>query len=235
MREEAFQALDEIMDALRVILEDSHFKPAPDRPRSLLSSVISFFRNGLQFHDEALIRQNLEEIRKHAPSKLDALDKAFTRGLGLIDTRSLREQNTIHQIAMAPLLLPRAFSVWGLFKFSSRDAQFGLYYVVWFLELMAVCALAGWLSPALVPGIVIWFVGAEFVDKDLELEEAWHQGYLFTLLVFAGNIELVLELCHAKGVELGKLLQVSERFVLFEMASQSPEPDGVGEGGSGGG
>jgi hypothetical protein len=219
MKEEAFQALDEIMDALRVILEDPHFKPVSDRPRSWISVTWDFLRNGLQFHDESLIRANLAQIRKHSPSKLDVLDRAFTRGLGMMDMRSIREQSTLNQIAMAPLILPRAFSVWGLFKFSTREAQFGAYYIVWFVELMLACAVIGWLAPVLVPGIVVWFVAAEFVDKDLELEEAMSQGYLFSLLVFAGNIELVLELCREKGIELGKLLQVSEQFVLFEMGA----------------
>jgi hypothetical protein len=217
MKADTLESLDEIMDALRVILEDPCFKPAAGCPLPFFRRLYHFVSNNLAFHDETLIRENLEEIRKHSPSKLDVLERALSKGTASLDTRGIRERSLVYQLATAPIFLPRVFGILAFLKFSSREAQLTVHYGIWLVQTVVLSALAGWISPQLVPGILVWSIVTEIVDRDLEFEEAWSLGYLFSLLTFVGNTELVLELCQAKGIELGKLLRVSERYVLFEM------------------
>jgi len=229
MKEDTFETLDEIMDALRVILEDPHFKASSDRPLPPYRRAWQFLSNGLTFHGESLIRENLEEIRKHSPSKLDVLEQALSKGSGSLDTRGARERSLLYQLATAPIFFPRVLGILAFLKFSSRDAQILVHYGTWLVQTVALSAFAAWLSPQLVPGVLVWSIVTEIVDRDLEFEEAWSLGYLFSLLTFVGNTELVLELCQNKGIEFGKLLHVSERYVLFEMGMQEDDSSNLSE------
>src|SRR5262249_41378722 len=123
--------LGELMDSLRLILEDAQFERPKTSRLTGPQRAWSFFRNGFRFHDDLLIYRNLEEIHSHSPYKLTGLFEVLGRRRSLGKKRGVRDGNIWYLIATAPRLLPFLASLVALLKFSAREAQWAIYSMVW--------------------------------------------------------------------------------------------------------
>jgi hypothetical protein len=204
--------LGELMDSLRLILEDSLFERPSASRLSGTALCYRFFKDGFRFHDDTLIYRNLEEIHSRAPYKLTGLFEVMgRRRLG--KRKGLRDGNVWYLMATAPRLLPFLASLIGLLKFSAREAQWAIYSTVWIAQLIIVGALLSLISPQLVPALVVWAVGAELMHEQLDIEEALRCFCPVATLRTLSKMEYVLELCQERCIEIGKLIDVGERFV----------------------
>jgi hypothetical protein len=214
LNEEGIEALDEILDALRDILEDPVFTARPDAPRSIPAAFVAFFRNGWKQHDDEFLIARLERLDEQRPGKLEALARAMEKACNLKGLQGSRERNPWYRLAIAPLLLPQAFGLITLLKLSTRDAQLPVYYGVWLLQALFLSWLVSWISPHLIPGVLLWCIVAEMMEKDLDAEELLGSLFLFRMLAASIKLEHVLDLCWEKGVEVGRLMTVSDRYAI---------------------
>jgi hypothetical protein len=205
--------LGELMDSLRLILEDSLFERPSVSRLSGTALCYRFFQNGFRFHDDTLIYRNLEEIHSRAPYKLTGLFEVLGRRRSLSKRRGLRDGNVWYLVATAPRLLPFLASLVALLKFSAREAQWAIYSTVWIAQLVIAGTLISLISPQLVPALVVWAVGAELMHEQLDIEEALRCFCPVASLRTLSKMEYVLELCQERCIEIGKLIDVGERFV----------------------
>ena len=206
-REDAIDALNDILDALQDVLEDPVFT-ARDEPTSFLS----FIRSGFTFHDDDFVMERLQLLHEQRPGKLDALARALEKASDLSGLQSPREKNRWYKLAIAPLIVPQVLGLLALLKFSSREAQYLVYYSVWLGQAIGLATLVSLFLPALAPSVLVWHILAEMMEKDLDAEELLGSLFLFGMMRASWKMETVLALCHEKGVECGKLVAVSERF-----------------------
>ena len=226
MTEEAVAVLNDIMDALRVVLEDPHFQKAPQLATHPVLSAWRFIKNGFRFHDERLVLDNLKKVEEKAPFKINGLLLALRKSVVLHQLRSLRQDRRIYKLATLPLLLPRVASILSLLKFSTREAQSLAYYTVWLFQALALYALVGYFFPLIAPGVLMWCVIAETMDRDLEVEEILGSLGLFSILSMSCKVEYVLDLCQDKGIELGTLIHAAESYGVYRaIAELEPPPE----------
>jgi hypothetical protein len=223
MNEDAVEALNDILDALQDVLEDPVFTARQDAPRSMFQALVSFWRNGYKLHDDEFVIERLELLDEQRPGKLIALARALERAGELRGLQGPRDRNPWYKLAIAPLILPQLCGAMGLLKLSTREAQWALYYGVWLAQAVGMSALASLISPHLVPGVILWCVFAEMMEKDLDAEELLASMFLFRMLRASMKLEHVLDLCWEKGVEAGRLLTVSERFAIMRDARRHAE------------
>ena len=214
MKEEAVEALNEILDALQDILEDPVFTPREEAPRNTWESLVALWRGGGRMHDDDVVIERLEMIDAQRPGKLAALARAMEHASALQHLESQRAKNGWYKLATAPLILPQLLSMLALLTFSTREAQWLVYYGVWLAEAVFFSMLADLISPLLVPTVIMWCVIAEMMEKDLEAEELLGSLFLFRMLMASSKMESILELCREKGVECGRLVSVSERWAV---------------------
>lgn len=212
MNEEAVEALNDILDALRDVLEDPVFTARQDAPRSVFAATVALFRNGFKLHDDEFVIQRLELLDQQRPGKLIALARALERAGELRGLQGARDRNPWYKAAIAPLILPQLCGAVALLKLSTREAQWAVYYGVWLLQALALSLFASLISAHLVPGVLLWCILAEMMEKDLDTEELLGSLFLFRMLHASVKLEHVLDLCWEKGVEAGRLMTVSERF-----------------------
>lgn len=220
MNEEGIEALDEILNALEDILEDPVFTARSDAPRSIPQAFVAFYRNGWKQHDDDFLIRRLELLEEQRPGKLAALAKAMEKAGDMKAAQDSRERNPWYRAAIAPLCLPQAFGLLTLLKLSSREAQLLVYYGVWLVQALVFSCLASMISPHLVPGVLLWCIVAEMMEKDLDAEELLRSLFLFRMLAASVRLEHVLELCWEKGVEVGRLMTVSDRYAIRHRRSE---------------
>jgi hypothetical protein len=218
MKEEAVEALNEILDALQDVLEDPVFTARADPPRTSWDAFIAFVGNGFKFHDDAFVISRLELIDEQRPGKLAALAAALEKACELQGLQSSRDRSPWYKLATAPLFLPQIAGILCLLKFSTREAQWVAYYGVWLVQAIGMSLLVSLLSPTLVPGVLMWCILSEMMEKDLDTEELLGSLFLFRMLRASIKMEHVLDLCQEKGVECGRLMSVSERFSTLRVA-----------------
>lgn len=214
MNEEAIDALNDILDALQDILEDPVFTVREEAPRTVWESVLALWRGRGRMHDDDVVIERLELIEQQRPGKLAALARAMEHASALSGLESQRSRNAWYKFATAPLIVPQVLGMLALLTFSTREAQWLVYYGVWLGEAVFFAMLADLISPLLVPGVIMWCVIAEMMEKDLEAEELLGSLFLFRMLSASSKMESILELCREKGVECGRLVAVSERWAL---------------------
>jgi hypothetical protein len=214
MNEDAVDALNDILDALQDILEDPVFTVRDSAPRTVWDSVVALWRGRGRMHDDDVVIERLELIEEQRPGKLAALARAMEHASALQGLESQRSRNAWYKFATAPLIVPQVLGMLGLLTFSTREAQWVIYYGVWLGEAVFFASLANLISPLLVPGVIMWCVIAEMMEKDLEAEELLGSLFLFRMLSASSKMESILELCREKGVECGRLVAVSERWAL---------------------
>lgn len=215
MNEEAVEALNDILDALQGVLEDPVFTARQGAPTSVFAAVVALFRNGGKLHDDEFVIERLERLDRQRPGKLTALARALERAGDLRGLQGSRDRNRWYKLAIAPLLLPQLFGAMALLKLSTREAQWLVYYGIWLAQAVGLSFLVSLISPHLVPGVVLWCIVAEMMEKDLDAEELLGSLFLFRMLYTSMKLEHVLDLCREKGVEAGRLITVSERFAVL--------------------
>lgn len=214
MNEEGIEALDEILNCLEDILTDPVFTARSDAPRSIPQAFLAFFRNGWKQHDDEFLILRLELLEEQRPGKLAALARAMEKAGDLKGLQNSRERNPWYKLASAPVILPQLCGLVTLLKLSTRDAQLPVYYAVWLVQAVGLAFLASLISPHLVPGVILWCIVAEMMEKDLDAEELLGSLFLFRMLAASMRLERVLDLCWEKGVEVGRLMTVSDRFAI---------------------
>lgn len=218
MNEEAVDALNDILDALQGILEDPVFTAREVAPRTPWESAVAFFRNRGRLHDDEFVLERLELLDEQRPGKLAALARAMQNASDLSGLQGPRERNGWYKLATAPLFLPQLLGLFALLKFSTRDAQWLVYYGVWLTEAVVGSLLVSLISPALAPAVMIWCILSEMMEKDLNTEELLGSLFLFRMLRASVKMETILDLCWEKGVECGRLVSLSERWAVIRGA-----------------
>ena len=225
MQEEAIDALNDILDAIQDILEDPVFTAREAAPRTAWESISWFFKNGGRMHDDEFVLERLELLDEQRPGKLAALAQAMEHAAELQGLQSSRERNGWYKLATAPLFLPNLLGLFALLKFSAREAQWLVYYGVWLTEAVLVSLAVSVISPALAPGVILWCIISEMMEKDLDTEELLGSMFLFRMLRASVKMETILELCWEKGVECGRLVSISERFSILRGTRRRPQED----------
>jgi len=223
MKEEAVDALNDILDALQDILEDPVFTAREEAPHTPWESMVALWRGRGRMHDDDCVIERLEMIDAQRPGKLAALARAMEHASALQHLESARSRNTWYKVATAPLIVPQLLGMLALLTFSAREAQWIVYYGVWLGEAVFFSSLANLLTPLLVPTVILWCVIAEMMEKDLEAEELLGSLFLFRMLSASSKMESILELCREKGVECGRLVAVSERWAVTRAARRRSE------------
>jgi hypothetical protein len=204
--------LGDLMEALRLVLEDSRFPRLRSGSPAGLAGLLAVLRGG-RGQDGALVYDSLRQIQETAPYKLTGLYEILQKPGALSGLKGMRDGKAWYMIATAPRILPNLLAALALLKFSSREAQWSAYAMAWVIQAAGLCAVVGWLAPMLVPGLIVWCVGSEVLHSQLDFEEVMTFVCPFSILRACSKMEYVLELCQEKGVELGRLLEVSEQFV----------------------
>ena len=226
MKEEAVEALNDILDALQDILEDPVFTARDEAPHSAWESLQAFWRGGGQMHDDSVVLERLERLDEQRPGKLAALARAMENAGNLQGLKNDRDRLTWYKVATAPLLVPQVVSALALLKFSSREAQWFVYYALWLGEAIGGSMLVSLISPALAPAVIVWCILSEMMEKDLDAEELLGSLFLFRMLSASTKMETILELCAEKGVECGRLVSLSERWAVLRGTWRRPAEDG---------
>lgn len=215
MNEEAVDALNDILDALQDILEDPVFTASDEAPRSAWDALVLFWRGRGYMHDDAFVLERLERLDEQRPGKLAALARAMENAGNLQGLQNERDRLTWYKVATAPLLLPSVLSAIALLKFSSREAQWLVYYAVWLAQAVGGAMFVSLLAPALAPTVIVWCILSEMMEKDLDAEELLGSLFMFRMLRASTKMETILELCAEKGVECGRLVSLSERWAVL--------------------
>ncbi|MBI4863116.1 MAG: hypothetical protein HY815_23050 [Candidatus Riflebacteria bacterium] len=228
MKQRHLEALDGMIDALRVIVDDPFFKPPPPAqraiPRGLAASLARVFR----FESEGWIDRALKEISMRSPFKVDELQRAVARYNECTESGDPRERSRWYRLAVAPVLVPKICGGLALLKFSAFEARHVGYCAGWAVQTAVAVMVVGWICPQLVLGVILWSILAILIDDDLDLEEVFNGRCLFSALTFVGNMELLMERCRAKEAELGALLSAVDRLVKKEILA---DPAATGESG----
>jgi len=214
MKEELVEALDEIAGAFCRILDEPDFKF--DKPPLTfdVEGLRRFFRQGFSNHSSEEILEALRDAHRRNPYNFTGLIEGFEKLRQIRDFRDSREGSLFYRVALAPIFLPKVTGILGLLKFSNRDVQWGFYYSTLGIVALLGAWLFSWLNPAWIPGLVSWCLLSEFVERDLEIEEALRSNCLFALMVMSGNVERLLEVCRDRGIELGKLFAAGDQITL---------------------
>lgn len=225
MKEEAVEALNDILDALQDILEDPVFTARAEAPRSTWEAIVAFWRGRGRLHGDDVVLQRLELLDEQRPGKLAALARAMENAGDLKGLQSSRDAITWYKVVTAPLFIPNMLGAVALLKFSSREAQWFVYYAVWLAEAVFGSMLVSLLSPALAPTVIVWCILCEMMEKDLDSEELLGSLFLFRMLRASTKMETILELCTEKGIECGSVVSLAERWAVLRGNWRRPDPE----------